>query len=117
MKSLASIDNKDIETIKMALNDSISDINEELKGTLSSRKKQNLVGYKDKYSRVLEKLRQSPSIYALAECDLDLAASGLNDAVELLDGYITADDLTEQEKAEIITHKNDCQRLLDLLSG
>jgi len=38
MKSLASINAKDIETIKMALNDAISDINMELKSALSGRK-------------------------------------------------------------------------------
>ena len=117
MKSLASINPKDIETIKMALNDSISDINEELKRNPSARKKQDLIDYKAKYSRVLDKLRQSPSIYALAEHDLDLAASGLNDAIELLDNYIESDDLTEEETEEILTHKNDCERLLNLLAG
>ncbi|MFQ5671638.1 MAG: hypothetical protein ACE5G9_00965 [Nitrospinales bacterium] len=117
MKSLASITTKDIETIKMALNDSVSDINEELKRNPSERKKQDLLNYKIKYVRVLSKLRQSPSIYALAEHDLDLAASGLNDAIELLDNYIESDDLTEKETAEILAHKSDCERLLNLLAG
>ena len=117
LKSLASIGDSDIETIKMALNDSISDINEELKKNPSERKKQDLLDYKEKYSRVLGKLRQSPSIYALAEHDLDLAASGLNDAIELLDNYMELDDLTEEETAEIMNHKSDCQRLLSLLAG
>ena len=42
MKSLASITDKDIETIKMALNDSISDMNTELKQALSPEKKNGL---------------------------------------------------------------------------
>ncbi|MEC7640661.1 MAG: hypothetical protein VYC17_00750 [Nitrospinota bacterium] len=117
MKSLASIDEGDIETIKMALNDSISDINEELKKSPSDKIKRDLLDYKEKYGRVLGKLRQSPSIYALAEHDLDLAASGLNDAIELLDNYMELDDLTEEETAAIMIHKSDCQRLLNLLAG
>ena len=40
MKSLATINDKDIETIKMALNDSISDINMELKKDLLPNKSQ-----------------------------------------------------------------------------
>jgi len=117
VKSLASITAKDIETIKMALNDSVSDINEELKRNPSGRKKEDLLNYKTKYARVLAKLRQSPSIYALAEYDIDLAASGLNDAIELLDNYIESDDLTEEETEEIMIHKSDCERLLNLLAG
>ena len=116
MKSLASIDEKDIETIKIALNDSISDINEELRKSPSDRKKQDLLEYKEKYGRVLGKLRQSPSIYALEEHELDLTASGLNDAIELLDNYIELDNLTEEETNEIVNHKSDCQRLLSLLA-
>jgi|TARA_B110000438_G_C15594656_1_gene555383 hypothetical protein len=115
MKSLASITDKDIETIKMALNDSISDINVELKGTMSTTKKDDLLRYKGKYTRVLEKLRQNPSIYALVETDLDLVATGLNDAIELLEEFMT-DDLTEQEKNDFITYKTDCQRLLEVLA-
>jgi len=49
VKSLASIDEKDIETIKMALNDSISDINEELKKSPSDKIKRDLLDYKEKY--------------------------------------------------------------------
>ncbi|MBT6142913.1 hypothetical protein HOH51_00190 [bacterium] len=115
MKSLASITDKDIETIKMALNDSISDINVELKNTKSTTKKDGLLQYKGKYTRVLEKLRQNPSIYALVETDLDLAATGLNDAIELLEEFMT-DDLTDQEKNDFINYKNDCQRLLEVLA-
>lgn len=115
MKSLASITDKDIETIKMALNDSISDINVELKNTKSAAKKDDLLQYKGKYTRVLEKLRQNPSIYALLETDLDLAAIGLNDAIELLE-EVMSDDLTEQEKNDFINYKNDCQRLLEILA-
>ena len=43
MKSLASITDKEIETIKMALNDSISDMNTELKTDLSEKKKFSLM--------------------------------------------------------------------------
>ena len=38
MKSLATITEKDIETIKMALNDSISDMNTELKQEMKEKK-------------------------------------------------------------------------------
>ncbi|MFQ5716187.1 MAG: hypothetical protein ACE5GQ_03720 [Nitrospinales bacterium] len=116
MKSLASISEKDIETIQMALNDSISDINVELKGTISERKKLELLDYKEKYSRVLKKLRQNPSIYALAEFELDFVAGGLHDAIEMLEECLE-DDLTEEEKSDIMTDKNDFQRLLGILAS
>jgi hypothetical protein len=115
MKSLASITGKDIETIKMALNDSISDMNTELKQELSPEKKNGLVDYKAKYSRVFDKLKQSGSMYALSENELDIVAGGLNDAIDLIEENL-ADDLSEDEIAEIIGYKNDCQKLIDLLS-
>jgi len=37
MKSLATITESDIDTIKIALNDSISDINNELKGDIKQK--------------------------------------------------------------------------------
>ena len=117
MKSLASISEKDIETIKIALNDSISDINMGLKGNLSNKRKEDLLQFKAKYARVMEKLRQNSSIYALGEGDLDIAASGLNDAIELLEEYLSSDDLDEQEKTDIMIYKNDCQRLVTLFSS
>lgn len=76
MKSLASINTKDIETIKMALNDAISDINMELKNALSETKMKEVMEYKTRYTRVYDKLRTNPSIYALAEYELDIAAGG-----------------------------------------
>ncbi|MZH45975.1 MAG: hypothetical protein F3739_02870 [Nitrospinae bacterium] len=115
MKSLASITDKDIETIKMALNDSISDMNTELKQDISPEKKNGLIDFKAKYSRVFDKLKQSGSIYALNETELDIVAGGLNDAIELIEENLT-DDLTEDESEEILGYKNDCQRLVDLLS-
>ncbi|MZG31364.1 MAG: hypothetical protein F3741_11300 [Nitrospinae bacterium] len=115
MKSLASITDKDIETIKMALNDSISDMNTELKQDISPEKKNGLIDFKAKYSRVFDKLKQSGSIYALSETELDIVAGGLNDAIELIEENLT-DDLTEDESEEILGYKNDCQRLVDLLS-
>lgn len=116
MKSLASINAKDIDTIKMALNDAISDINIELKNALSDKKKRDILDYKSKYSRVFDKLRQNPSIYALAEHELDIAAGGLNDAIEMLDENMD-DDLDDQEREEILSYKNECQRLVDILAG
>ena len=115
MKSLASITDKDIETIKMALNDSISDMNTELKQDISPEKKNGLIDFKAKYSRVFDKLKQSGSIYALSETELDIVAGGLNDAIELIEENLT-DDLTEDESEEILGYKNDCQTLVDLLS-
>ena len=43
MKSLASVTDNDIETIKMALNDSISDMTSELKKELGPEQKNNLI--------------------------------------------------------------------------
>ena len=77
MKSLASITDKEIEIIKMALNDSISDMNTELKQELSPEKKNELINFKARYTRVFDKLKQSGSIYALTETDLDVVAGGL----------------------------------------
>ncbi len=116
MKSLATITDKDIEIIKMALNDSISDMNIELKGNISDKKKEEIREYKNKYNMVLDKLGKNPSIYALGDYELDIAAGGLNDAIELLDEN-TTDDLSEQEKNDILAYKNDCLRLVDILAG
>ena len=116
MKSLAVINDRDIETIKMALNDAISDINMEFKKDLSDLKKDELSQFKNRYTRVLEKLKQNPSIYALMESDLDLAASALNDAIELLEECMS-DDLDNQEKIDFTNYRNDCERLLDILAS
>ena len=116
MKSLASVTDNDIETIKMALNDSISDMNGELKNELSPEKKNTLTNYKEKYSRVFSKLKANGSIYALTETDLDIVAGGLNDAIELIEDNLS-DDLSEEESEEIRGYKNDCQRLVDLLAS
>jgi hypothetical protein len=116
MKSLASISEKDIETIKLALNDSISDMNTELRGNLSDKKRDTLQEYKSKYTRVFEKLQVNSSLYALSESDLDIVAGGLNDAIDLIDENLT-DDLTEEEKEEILAYKNDCSRLVSILSN
>ena len=116
MKSLASINEKDIETIKMALNDSISDMNTEIKGITSEKKRNAIYEYKMKYTRVFDKLKQNSSLYALMESDLDIVAGGLNDAIELLDEHLS-DDLEEDEKEEILIYKNDCARLVDILCG
>ena len=115
MKSLASITDKEIEIIKMALNDSISDMNTELKQELTPEKKNGLIDFKAKYMRVFDKLRQSGSIYALTETDLDIVAGGLNDAIDLIEENIT-DDLSEEDVEECLRYKNDCQNLIDILS-
>ena len=75
-----------------------------------------MVEYKTKYTRVLDRLKQNPSIYALATHELDLVAGALNDAVELLEESLT-DDLDESEKADILSYESDCQRLLDIIAN
>jgi hypothetical protein len=117
MKSLASINDNDIHTIKMALNDSISDMNTELKGQISEKKRGTLTEYKLKYTRVFEKLKLNSSLYALAPSDLDTVAGGLNDAIELLEDHLLEGDLEDDEKEEILTYKNDCTRLIDILAS
>jgi len=117
MKSLASVTDKDIETIKIALNDSISDMTSELKNELSPEQKNILINYKEKYSRVFDKLKTNGSMYALTETDLDIVASGLNDAIELIEDNLAEDDLNEEDGEEILLYKNDCQRLVDLLAS
>lgn len=116
MKSLASITDNDIETIKMALNDSISDMTSELKKELSPEQQNSLTNYKERYLRVFDKLKANGSIYALSETDLDIVAGGLNDAIELIEENLT-DDLGEEESEEILGYKNDCQRLVNLLAS
>ena len=117
MKSLASVTDNDIETIKMALNDSISDMTSELKNKLSPEQNNALINYKEKYLRVFEKLKTNGSMYALTETDLDIVASGLNDAIELIEDNLKEDDLNEEDSEEILKYKNDCQRLVDLLAS
>ena len=117
MKSLASVTDNDIETIKMALNDSISDMTSELKNELGPEQKNILINYKEKYSRVFDKLKINSSMYALTETDLDIVASGLNDAIELIEDNLTEEDLDEEDSEEILRYKNDCQRLVDLLAN
>ena len=115
MKSLASIADKELETIKMALNDSISDMDTELKQELSPEKKNELTNFKARYTRVFDKLKQSGSIYALTETELDVVAGGLNDAMELIEEHMT-NDLSGEDIVEILEYKNACQRLVDFLS-
>ena len=117
MKSLASVTDNDIETIKMALNDSISDMTSELKNELGPEQKNALTNYKEKYLRVFDKLKTNSSMYALTETDLDIVASGLNDAIELIEDNLKEDDLNEEDSEEILRYKNDCQRLVDLLAS
>ena len=116
MKSLATITEKDVEIIKMALNDSISDMNTELKEEMTERKRVALLDFKNKYSRVYGKLRQNSSIYSLSEAELDIAAGGLNDAIQLLEEMLTDAGLDDQEKEQAINVKNDCRRLVELLA-
>ncbi len=116
MKSLAMITEKDIETISMALNDSISDMNSELKGEVSVKQRADLMEYKSRYARVMAKLRQNPSIYSLNEGELDITAGGLNDAIQLIEENLS-DDLDEQEREEILTYKSECMRLVEILAG
>jgi rRNA maturation endonuclease Nob1 len=97
------------------LNDSISDMSTELKQEITPEKKNGLEDFKSKYTRVFDKLKQSGSIYALTETDLDIVAGGLNDAIDLIEDNLT-DDLSEEDVEEFLGYKNDCQRLIDILS-
>ena len=117
MKSLATITENDIDTIKIALNDSISDINKELKGDLKERQRVELLDYKDKYLKVYTKLRQNPSIYSLSETELDITAGGLNDAIQLLEELLASGNLDTEEQEVAITVRNECSHLVDLLAG
>ena len=117
MKSLATITENDIDTIKIALNDSISDINNELKGDIKQRKRVELLDYKDKYLKVYNKLRQNPSIYSLSETELDVTAGGLNDAIQLLEEILASGNLDTEEQEVAITVRNECSHLVDLLAG
>jgi hypothetical protein len=115
--SLAMITEKDIEVVKIALNDSISDIDKELKEDVTGRKRVELLDYKDKYLKVCNKLRQNPSIYSLNETELDIAAGGLNDAIQLLDDILESGELDELETKETIASKDECSHLVELLAG
>ena len=117
MKSLATITESHIDTIKIALNDSISDINNELKGDIKQKKRAELLDYKEKYSKVYNKLRQNPSIYSLSETELDIAAGGLNDAIQLLEEMLANGDLSNLEREETITARKECSHLVNLLAG
>ena len=117
MKSLATITKNDIDTIIIALNDSMSDINNELKENIKEKKRIELLDYKNKYLRVYNKLRQNPSIYSLSETELDITAGGLNDAIQLLEEMLIDAGLDDQEKEQTINVKNDCHRLVELLAG
>ena len=117
MNSLATITESDIDTIKIALNDSISDINNELKGDIKQKTRVELLDYKDKYLKVYNKLRQIPSIYSLSETELDIAAGGLNDAIQLLEEILASGDLDSEELEATITVRNECSYLVELLAG
>ena len=117
MKSLATITESNIETIKMALNDSISDINSELKGDIKQKKRLELLDYKDSYLKVYNKLRKNPSIYSLSETELDVTAGGLNDAIQLLEEILADGDLDSREQEETITARDECSHLVKLLAG
>ena len=117
MKSLATITENDIDTIKIALNDSISDINNELKGDIKQKKRVELLDYKDKYLKVYNKLRKNSSIYSLSETELDITAGGLNDAIQLLEEMLAGGDLDSEEQEETITARNECSHLVELLAG
>ena len=117
MKSLATITRDDIDIIKLALNDSMSDINKELKEDIKEKKRIELLDYKNKYLKVYNKLCQNPSIYSLSETELDIVAGGLNDAIQLLEEMLIDAGLDDQEKEQTINVKNDCRRLVELLAG
>ena len=115
--SLAMITEKNMEAVKIALNDAISDIDKELKEDVTGRKRVELLDYKDKYLKVGKKLRQNPSIYSLNETELDIVAGGLNDAIQLLDDLLESGELDDYEKKETMDVKDECSHLVDLLAG
>jgi len=117
MKSLATITESDVDTIKIALNDSVSDIDKELKGDIKQKKRVELLDYKDKYLKVYNKLRKNSSIYSLSETELDVTAGALNDAIQLLEEMLTGGDLDNLEQEETITAINECSHLVQLLAG
>ena len=117
MKSLATITESDIDTIKIALNDSISDINNELNGDIKQKTRVELLDYKDKYPKVYNKLRQNSSIYSLSETELDITAGGLNDAIQLLEEMLAGGNLDSEEQEAAITVRNECSHLVELLAG
>ena len=117
MKSLATITESDIDTIKIALNDSVSDIDKELKGDIKQKKRVELLDYKDKYLKVYNKLRKNSSIYSLSETELDITAGGLNDAIQLLEEMLASGDLNDLEQEEAIAARNECSHLVQLLAG
>ena len=103
--SLAMITEKNMEAVKIALNDAIQDIDKELKEDVTGRKRVELLDYKDKYLKVCNKLRQNPSIYSLNETELDIAAGGLNDAIQLLDEI--QDGFNRHDVADILSRFTD----------
>ena len=117
MKSLATITESDVDTIKIALNDSVSDIDKELKGDIKQKKRVELLDYKDKYLKVYNKLRKNSSIYSLSETELDVTAGALNDSIQLLEEMLTSGDLNNLEQEETITARNECSHLVELLAG
>ena len=117
MKSLSTITESDIDTIKIALNDSVSDIDKELKGDIKQKKRVELLDYKDKYLKVYNKLRKNSSIYSLSETELDVTAGALNDSIQLLEEILTSGDLNNLEQEETITTINECSHLVQLLAG
>ena len=117
MKSLATITESDVDTIKIALNDSVSDIDKELKGDIQQKKRVELLDYKDKYLKVYNKLRKNSSIYSLSETELDVTAGALNDSIQLLEEMLTSGDLNNLEQEETITTINECSHLVQLLAG
>ena len=117
MKSLATITRNDIDIIKLALNDSMSDINKELKEDIKEKKRIELLDYKNKYLKVYNKLCQNPSIYSLSETELDIVAGGLNDAIQLLEEMLASGDLDSEELEVTITVRNECNHLVELLAG
>ena len=117
MKSLATITESDVDTIKIALNDSVSDIDKELKGDIKQKKRVELLDYKDKYLKVYNKLRKNSSIYSLSETELDATAGALNDSIQLLEEMLTSGDLDNLEQEETITAINECSHLVQLLAS
>ena len=117
MKSLATITESDVDTIKIALNDSVSDIDKELKGDIKQKKRVELLDYKDKYLKVYNKLRKNSSIYSLSETELDVTAGGLNDAIQLLEEMLAGGNLNNLEQEKIITTRDECSHIVQILAG
>jgi len=86
-----------IETIRMAINDAISEYPREDQIHLQ---------------RISDKLRDNPSMYSLYNSEKDQIASAINDALFLLDNLTLDSDGNPEELA---TYRDEMERILVIL--